>query len=158
MNKRKFTWLDGLICGVLVVAIAVGAFLLFGRKDSGENQDLKTYELTMRFTRATTAEYDYYQVGDTLYFQNRTDVLGTITSLEEIDKIHEEYDENNGRYVTVVDPEQKTVVMKVKAQGSLNGGEFSVNGVQMNIGKVFYPQSDTTRSIMTLWDIEEVQE
>ena len=158
MNKRKFTWLDGLICGVLVIAIAVGAFLLFGRKDGGEPQNLKTYELTMRFNRATTVEYDYYKVGDTLYFQNRTDVLGTVTSLEEIDKVHEEYDEDNGRYVTVVDPEQKTVVMKVRVQGSLAGGRFTVGGEQMNIGKVFYPQSDTTRSIMTLWDIKEVQE
>ncbi len=156
MKKRHFTWLDGLICGVLVIAIAVGAFLLFGR-NNGQNQELKTYELTLRFTRATTEEYDYYKVGDKMYFQNREAELGTITALEEIDKLQEEYDAKNGRYVTVVDPEYKTVVMKVEAQGLLEGGKFTVNGEKLNIGMIFYPQSDTTRSIVTVWDIEEVQ-
>ena len=157
MKNRKITWLDGLICGVVVLAIIVGAVLLFGRNDSADSQNLKTYELTMRFTRATVAEFDYYKVGDTMYFQNRTEELGTITHLEEIDRVYEEYDEDNNRHVAVVDPERKNVVMKVKVEGVLDGGTFTVNGNKLHIGMVFYPQSDTTRSIMTVWDIKEVQ-
>ena len=157
MKKRRFTWLDGIICAVVLIVVAVGAFLLLGPKEPVQVKELKDYELTLRFTRATTERFDYYNVGDTMYFQNRTGVLGTVTSLEEIDKLQEEYVPEKGCYVTVVHPEDKTVVMKVKVQGSLEGGKFLVGEEQLKIGMVFYPQSDTTRSIMTIWDIEEVQ-
>jgi len=157
MKKRKFTWLDGVICGVVLLALIVGAVFLFGGKGDPVTPDTKTYEVTMRFTRATDTEFDYYAVGDTMYFQNRTGKLGTITHLEEIDRVYEKYNKEKGENVLVTDPERKTVVMKVQVEGSLNGGKFTVGDQKLHIGMVFYPQSNTTRSIMTIWDIKEVQ-
>lgn len=156
MKNRKFTWLDGLLCAVLALALIVGGVLLFGRKEQAP-ASAKTYEMTLRFNRATEQEFDYYKVGDTLYFQNRNGVLGTIADLKLIDKKHEEFDEEKGTFVTVVDPEIRAVEMKVRVQGDVINGDFTVNGQKLHIGQVFYPQSDTTRSIMTVWDIEEVQ-
>lgn len=155
MKKRRFTWLDGVICGVLILAIIVGA-VWFLNKDRTVN-DLKEYEVTLRFDRATTEPFDYYKVGDTMYFQNRVAELGTITGLKDIERKFEEYDTATGRYVAVVDPERRSVEMTVRVQGAVIEGKFTVNGQNFHIGEVFYPQSDTTRSIMTVWDIEEVQ-
>lgn len=157
MTKRRFTWLDGVICGVLILAIIAGAVWYLKKDNTAVGSDLKDYEVTLRFTKATTQPFDYYQVGDTLYFQNRTAVLGTITGLKNIERRFEEYDSENGRYVAVVDPEQQMVEMTVLVQGAVVDGKFTVNEQNFHIGQIFYPQSDTTRSIMTVWDIEEVQ-
>ncbi len=157
MKKRTFTWLDGVLCAVLALVLIVGGVFLFGKGDKAAVSSEKTYEMTMRFNRATTEEFDCYKVGDTLYFQNRTGVLGTVTDLKLIDKVQEEYDEENGRFVAVVDPEIRAVEMKVQVQGGVKDGAFTVGGQELHIGQVLYPQSDTTRSIMTIWDIEEVQ-
>lgn len=157
MTKRRFTWLDGVICAVLILAIIAGAVWYFKKGDAAADSRLKDYEVTLRFTEATSQPFDYYQVGDTLYFQNRTAVMGTITGLEMIDRKLEEYDSENGRYVSVVDPERKMVEMTVLVQGAVVDGKFTVNEQNFYIGEIIYPQSDTTRSIMTVWDIEEVQ-
>lgn len=157
MKKRRFTWLDGLICGVVLLAAIAGAILLFGRGDGAVGEELKSYEMTLRFTQATDDPYDYYKVGDTMYFQNRTEELGIVTGLKQLDKVSEEFDEDRGCYVEVVDPEKKVIEMKVEVRGTLDKGTFSVNEEPVYVGMVFYPQSDTTRSIATVWDIEEVQ-
>ncbi len=154
MDKKRFTWLDALICGVLILALAVVGVWYFTKDGSGA--EVKEYEVTLRFPRATYEEFDYYQVGDRLYFQGRTAELGTITSLKEIDLVYEEYLEKEARYVKAVHPEKKAVEMKVRVQGAVVEGSFTVNGKPVMIGQEFYPQSDTTRSVFTVWDIEEV--
>ena len=156
MKKRHFTWLDGLICGVVLLAVVAGAVFLFGRGNESAEQ-LKTYEMTLRFTQATDDPYDYYKVGDTMYFQNRSDELGVIKDLKLMDKVYEVFDEGKGYNVDVVDQKRKLIEMKVEVQGSVEKGKFTVKDEVLYIGLVFYPQSDTTRSIMTVWDIEEVQ-
>lgn len=157
MKKRRFTWLDGLICGVVLLAVIGGAILLFGRGDGAVGEERKTYEMTLRFTQATDDPYDYYKVGDTMHFQNRSEELGIITGLKQLDKVYEEFDEDLGYNVEVVDPEKKVIEMKVEVRGILDKGSFTINEEAFYLGKVFYPQSDTTRSIVTVWDIEEVQ-
>ena len=157
MKKRRFTWLDGLICGVVLLAIVAGAVLFFGRGEEPAAGAMKTYEITLRCTQATNDPYDYYKVGDTMYFQNRTDELGTIKDLKLVDKVHEVFDKEQGCYVELVDQERKQIEMTVEVQGSLEKGEFTVKDEVLYIGMVFYPQNDTTRSVMTVWDIEEVQ-
>lgn len=157
MKKRRFTWLDGLICGVVLLAVVAGAVLFFGRGEEPAAGALKTYEMTLRCTQATDDPYDYYKVGDTMYFQNRTDELGVIKDLKLVDKVQEVFDEEKGCNVELVDQERKLIEMKVEVQGSVENGEFTVKDEVLYIGMVFYPQSDTTRSIMTVWDIEEVQ-
>ena len=157
MNKRRFTWLDGL-CILLVLALAAGAFWFF-TKDSGTEDtasEPKNYILTLRFTQATTDPYDFYEVGDTIHFFTRTQELGTITSLELLDWVKEDYNAAKGEYVTYVDPLRKQIQMQVLVEGSIQNGTFTVNGEELSIGGVFYPQTDTTRSSMTIWDIEEV--
>ena len=156
MAKKRFTWLDGL-CIVLIAAVVIGAiwYLTRGDKLSGTE---KEYEITMRFTQATNDPYDFYQVGDTMYLYTRSGVLGTITSLTSMDRIIEDYDRETGRYITYTDQRWKTIEMKVLARGTLSGGTFQVADEELSIGKTFYPQSDTTRSIMVIWDIEEVGE
>ncbi|MBQ8893964.1 MAG: DUF4330 family protein [Clostridia bacterium] len=155
MAKRRFTWLDAVICGLLILALA-GAAVWYFTKDSGAGVATKEYEVTLRFNRATNDEYDYYKIGDTMYFQERAAVLGTITGLKPIEKATEEYDPVNGRYVKLVDPETSAVEMTLRVQGAVIDGEFTVNGETFHIGQEFYPQSDTTRSVMFVWDIEEV--
>lgn len=157
MKNRRFTWLDGLICGIIALAVIVGVVLFFGRDGEAADAPLKTYEMTLRFTQATEDPYDYYKVGDTMHFQNRTAELGVITALKQMDKRYEEFDEEKGCSVQLIDPKRKEIEMKVEVQGALEQGSFKVNGEAFYIGMVFYPQSDTTRSVMTIWDIEEVQ-
>ncbi|MBQ8599806.1 MAG: DUF4330 family protein [Clostridia bacterium] len=153
MAKRRFTWLDG-VCVALILALAVGA-LWFFTKDSGNSAE-KQYEVTLRFKQATADPYDFYKVGDMMYFYTRSQKLGTITALSSHDLITEEYDAVNGKYVTVTDPQWKQIEMKVLAEGTMADGELSINGEPISIGLEFYPQSDTTRSVAVIWDIEEV--
>lgn len=157
MTKRKFTWLDGVIIGVLVLVIAGVGIWYFGR-DKGVIQTEQTYEMTLRFPRATVDEFDYYRVGDTMYFQARTGVLGTITSLKGVDNVVEEYDAAKGCYVATPHPTIPAVEMKVQVQGTVSNGDFTVGGNTFFIGQMIFPQSDTTRSVCTIWDIEEVAE
>ncbi len=157
MKKRHFTWLDGLICGVVLLAVVAGVVLFFGRGNESAEEELKTYEMTLRFTQATDDPYDYYKIGDTMYFQNRKGELGVIKDLKLMDKVYEVFDEGKGYDVDVVDPKRKLIEMKVEVQGFVEKGRFTVKDNVLYIGMVFYPQSDTTRSIMTIWDIEEVQ-
>ena len=153
MAKRRFTFLDGLLI-LLALAVIAAAVWYFTRDAAPEQTAL--YTVTLRIDQATENEADYYQPGDTMYFQNRTAVLGTVKTVEAIEKTYEEYDPVGGRYVEIVDPEWNRLMMTVEVQGGLVDGEFIVNGESLYIGQVFYPQSDTTRSIATVWDIEEV--
>ena len=153
MTKRHFTWLDG-VCIALVLVLALGA-LWFFTKDSGESTQ-KQYEITLRFKQATTDPYDYYKVGDVMYFYTRSQKLGTITALSSHDLVTEEYNPLSGKYAAVTDPQWKEIEMKVLAEGIMASGELTVNGEPISIGLEFYPQSDTTRSVAVIWDIEEV--
>ena len=155
MAKRHFTWLDG-VCIALVLVLAVGAFWFLNR-DSGETA-ARQYEITLRFKQATADPYDFYQVGDVMYFYTRSQTLGTITALSSHDLVTEEYDAVNGKYIAVTDPQWKHIEMKILAEGTMADGELTVNGEPISIGLEFYPQSDTTRSVAVIWDIKEVAE
>ncbi len=154
MAKRHFTWLDGLLIA-LVLVLALGAFWFF-TKDSAPAAAKQQYEITLRFKQATADPYDFYEVGDVMYFYTRSQKLGTITALSSHDLITEEYDAVGGRYVALTDPQWKEIEMKVLAEGIMDSGELTVNGEPISIGLEFYPQSDTTRSVATIWDIKEV--
>lgn len=156
MKKRRFTWLDGIIIGVLVLAVAAAAVWYFTKDNSAAAAATQEYEVTLRFERATEDAFDYYKVGDTMYFQERVAALGTITGLNAVENLKEEYDAVHGRYVQYTDPERGAVEMTLRVQAAVINGEFTVNGEVIYIGQTFFPQSDTTRSIMTVWDIEEV--
>ena len=157
MAKRRFTWLDGVIIGVLVLAVAAVAVWYF-TKDNGAAlvAENKEYEVTLRFNRATEDEFDYYRVGDTMYYQDRVAPLGTITALKAVENLTEKYDPVTGTYVALQENASGAVEMKVRVQGAVVNGDFTVSGWNVYIGEVFFPQSDTTRSIVTVWDIEEV--
>lgn len=152
MTKRRFTWLDAVIC-LVVIAVAAAAVWFFTKDNSASAAT--EYEVALRFKRATEDPYDYYKLGDVMYFQERAAVLGTITALAEVEYAEEEYDAVNGRYVKAL-PLRGGVEMKLRVQGAVIGGEFTVNGETIHIGEEFYPQTDTTRSVMTVWDIKEV--
>ncbi len=155
MTKRKFNWLDAL-CILLVLAIIAGAIWYLKKDDTAAPADTKPYVVTLRFTQATTDPHDFYKVGDKLHFFTRSAELGTITSVESIDWVREEFNETTGEYYTYVDPQHKQIEMKVLTQGSVEGGMFTVNGSTLLIGGTYYPQTDATRSVMVVWDIEEV--
>lgn len=158
MAKRRFTWLDGLICAILALAVAGGAIWYFFFREAGSEVLAKQYDLTLRFTQSTTDPYDFYKVGDTMYYMEGEKTLGTITALKSMDKITEYLQAESGKFIDAVDPDWKTIEMTVRANGTLQGGTFKVNGETLHIGKEFYPQSETTRSAITVWDIKEVAE
>ncbi len=158
MAKKRFTRLDALICAILALAIAGGAFWFFFLRGSGEEPAGKQYDLTLRFTQSTNDPYDFYKVGDTMFYMEGEKTLGTITAIKSMDRITEYLHAESGKFVDVVDPQWKTIEMTVRASGTLQGGTFKVNGETLHIGKEFYPQSETTRSAITVWDIEEVAE
>ncbi len=154
MTKRKFTWLDGLVL-LLVLAVAAVAVWYF-TKDEAPGVAPTEYEVTLRFEQVTTDPYDFYKVGDDLYFFTRSAKLGTVKSLEQKDLVREAFNAQDGTYSTYVDPQRKLVEMKVQVFGSIVNGAFTVEGETLAVGGVFYPQSNTTRSVMTVWNIEEV--
>ncbi len=157
MKKRKFTWLDGVVIGVLVLAVAAAGIWYVNKDQGGEPAAAeKDYRLTVQFTQISEIEMDGYKEGDTLYFQNRAGVLGTIESIQLKDKFIERYDAKAGKYVVVIDPKQKLVEMTVLVKGVVENGKFTVNEKDLSIGQTFYPQTDVVRSVMTIWDIEEV--
>ena len=159
MAKRRFTRLDALICAILALVIAGGAvWFFFLQEEEVLPPEGKEYDLTLRFTQSTTDPYDFYEVGETLFFFGGEKKVGTITELRSMDKIIEYLYAEKGKFVDVADPERKTIEMKVRVTGTLENSSFKVNGEQLFIGMEFYPQSEKTRSTITVWDIEEVAE
>ncbi len=158
MFKKRFTPLDWVLIGVVVAALAAGAFWFFGRKDQAAAENTAPYLLTLRFEQKTEAEYDHYKVGDILYFQNRTEELGEITALSYKNNLIETFNKETESYIVSIDKTSKYIVVEVRVDGVLGEGKFTVNGKELYIGQVFYPQTETTRSAMTVLDIEEVAE
>jgi len=156
--KKRFTWLDGVLLAVLAIVIAVGAYLVLKPAEKEEDAETREYLVTMRFNQVSEIENDGYQVGDKLYFQDRVDTLGKIQSVKTIDRQIERFNVNTGEYVLMTDPDQKTVELQVLVEGVLEDGKFTVEEQELFVGRLFYPQSDTTRSGMTIWSIEEVAE
>jgi len=154
MTKRKFTWLDGL-CILLVLAVAAVAVWYFTKNDTPDPATTE-YEVTLRFEQVTTDPHDFYKVGDELYFFTRSAKMGTIQSIEVKDLVREKYTAETATFSTYVDPLHKMIELKVQVYGAVIDGKFTVEGETFAIGGVFYPQSNTTRSVMTVWDIQEV--
>lgn len=155
--KHKLNWLDILISVVLIAAL-IGGLLWFFHRKSNEPQPPtpKNYEITLRFNRMTTDPLDFYQVGDTLYYQGGKKAIGTVTDLQIKDLRSETLDEEKGEFVVTTHPKTKSIEMTVQAQGIIENHMLKVNGESMYIGKEFYPQSQKTRSTMTVWSIKEV--
>lgn len=155
--KHKFNWLDILISALLIVAL-VGGLAWYFVRESKEPQPPtpKNYEITLRFNQMTTDPLDFYQVGETLYYQGGKKAIGTIIDLQIKDYITETLDEAQGKFITTVHPETKSVEVKVRAQGVIENHKLMVNGETIFIGKEFFPQSQITRSTMTVWSIKEV--
>ncbi len=156
MKKRKFTWIDGVLVAILAIVLAIGAYLLLRELPEELQAVEKPYLVTLQFNQVSEKQYDGYAVGDTLYFQDRLDIMGTIESVKETEKQIERYDPNQGKYVIMTDPSQKAVELTVLVRGQMDKGKLTVMDQHLHIGKLFYPQSDTTRSTMTILDIEEV--
>ena len=159
MKKRRFNWLDA-FCILLALLVLAGGlwYVLSNCSMLPKELEPKEYEIALRFSRTTTDPYDYYAVGDTMYFTGGEKKLGTITSLEIVDLMHEVYVAETGEYVLYADPQEKQIVMKVRAMGSVNRERnwFLVNEEALSVGMTFYPQSEETRSTMTIISIEEV--
>lgn len=155
--KHKFNWLDILISAVLIAALIGGLVWFFHRK-SNEPQPAtpKTYEITLQFNQTTTDPLDFYQVGETLYYQGGKKAIGTITNLQLEDLRTESLDEEQGKFIVATHPKTKVIVMTVQAQGVIENHMLKVNGEAIYIGKDFYPQSEKTRSAMTVRSIKEV--
>lgn len=156
MAKRRFIWLDGIIIAVIILAITAAGIWYFTKDNGAAIAPKKQYEVTLRVDLATKDATDYYKVGDTMYFRERIALLGTITALTPVDRMIEEYDAVNGRYVKIADPEKRALEMKVLVEADVIDGKFTINGETIHIGQEIYPQSDTTRSVAIVWDIEEV--
>ncbi|MBQ7090294.1 MAG: DUF4330 family protein [Clostridia bacterium] len=156
MKKRKFTWLDGALILILAVVLAVGGYILLREKPAELQAMEQDYLVTLRFNQVSEMENDGYAVGDTLYFQNCVEVLGTVQSIKEVDKVSERYDPAKGEYILVTDPEKKAIELQVLVHGKSESGKFSVANEEFFIGQTLYPQSDTTRSAMLVLNIEEV--
>lgn len=155
--KRKFNWLDILISALLIAALVGGLAWYFVRESKEPAPPTpKTYEITLQFTRMTTDPLDFYQVGETLYYQGGKKAIGTITDLKVKDYITETLDEEQGKFITAVHPELKTVEMVVQAQGIVENHMIKFNNEPLFIGKEFYPQSRITRSTMIVRSIKEV--
>ncbi|MBQ3084862.1 MAG: DUF4330 family protein [Clostridia bacterium] len=158
MNKRKFTWLDGVVIGVLVLAVAVVGVWYFNRGGDAPAAELKDYRITLQAVQLADEVGECYAEGETLYFQNRVGVLGTIETVdrEARNKEVEKFNATTGEFVVYEDPNQKLIRMTVLAQGTMENGVITVGGEELNIGKTLYPQTDRARSTMLIWDIEEV--
>lgn len=155
MKKRTFNWVDGVTIALAVLLIAGAAwYFLRGRKPATPEKD---YLVTMRFTQATFDPYDYYKIGDTVYFYSRSSVMGKITSLRQLDTVYETFNRSLGAYQKVIDDKAKTLEVQVAVKGVIENGEFTVNGEKVFMGQTLYPQTDTTRSVMVVWKIEEVR-
>lgn len=174
--KRKFNWFDAVVCGIVALAILFGAYWFFLREEPitrqpepgaavGENGETeqtyvwveaKPYDVTVRFNQATTDPFDFYHVGDTVYFRGGESKLGEVLKLELKDLITESLDVHQGKFVQTVNPDQKSVEMTIRVMASLKNNRLVVGEEPIYIGLEFYPQSKSTRSVMTIWDIKEV--
>lgn len=157
MFKRKFNWLDA-VCILLVVALILGGVWFFTRREEPKEAEEKgePYLLTLHCIQNTEDPTNYMKEGDTLYYLNHTDEIGTITSVKLIDRLVEEFDENKGEYIVVKDPAKQIVEVQVEAKGILEKHSFTVNGVKLEVGLVIYPETDVARTSATVWSIEEV--
>lgn len=158
MNKRKFTWLDGVVIGVLVLAVAVVGVWYFNRGGDASAAALKDYRVTLQATQLANEVGECYAEGETLYFQNRVGVVGTIETVDQEprNKKVEKFNAATGEFVVYEDPNQKLIQMTVVAQGTMENGSFTVGGEELQIGQTFYPQTDRARATMLVLDIEEV--
>lgn len=156
MKKRKFTWLDAVLLLVLVAVVAVGAYILLREKPAQLQAQEQDYRVTLRFNQVSEIPFDGYAVGDRMYFQDRVEIMGTIEALEEVPLQSERYDAERGEYVVITDPERTAVEMTVAVRGQSESGKFKIAERELHIGQTLYPQSDTTRSTMTVLNIEEV--
>ena len=159
MKKHRFNWVDGLCIALALLLLAGGAWYLFSYR-SMLPSDLpeKEYDITLRFDRGTTDPTDFYAVGDTLYFYGGEKEMGTITAIEPIDFMREEFSPAEGKFVVFKDLKVEQLQMTVRVKGAVDTKKnlFTVNEEALSVGLVFYPQTRKTRSIMTVLAIEEV--
>lgn len=156
--KRRFNWLDG-ACILLVGALILGGVWYFAQKEEPKKKvDEIPYTITLRCSQTTDDPTNYVREGETLYFLGREKEMGTILSVETVDRQVEEFDSNKGEYVLLTDPVEQLVEIKVEVMGKRKKATFSVNEINMHVGQTFYPQTDHARMIATVWSIEEVAE
>ena len=156
MDKKRFSWQGG-IAVLLVAALILVGFWYFTKEEAPLKEEQGVpYILTLRCSQMSEDPFNGLKEGDTLYNLNRTEEIGTIRSIKLVDWEIEDFDRKTGQYITVTHPEDQLLELEVEVPGIRKDFYFKAGGVRLHLGQVFYPETDSTRLIATVWGIEEV--
>ncbi|MBQ4145425.1 MAG: DUF4330 domain-containing protein [Clostridia bacterium] len=133
--KAKFNIMDGLIILVLVLAIALGGYLLFGMKKSGEISQNTKVSVTVEL-KAKDAEFSKLpQIGDKVSIGVKEKMQTVVTEVEALPAKTIGYDTVNGIAMESEVPNKYDVLITVEADGVETNEKVTIDNVAARVGE-----------------------
>lgn len=132
----RFGILDAFII-LLVIAIVVGVFLRFNFSDMiTKAQNRKDYAITFSIKNIRHTTDEYFNVGDSVYFESDDELFGTLMTYSDLSKFaldkrpSSKVFNENGEIIEVSYPNTETridVTGRIKCEGTLSESGFLLN-------------------------------
>lgn len=133
--KAKFNVMDGLIILVLVMAIALGGYLLLGMKESGAITQNTKVSVTVEL-KAKDADFAKIpQVGDKVSIGVKEKMQTVVTAVEAVPAKTIGYDTVNGIAMESEVPGKYDVLITVEADGVETNDKVTIDDVAARVGE-----------------------
>lgn len=143
-NNPKFRLRLNLFDGiVLVLALAVGAFLLWSTlkpsAPAAGDSPAATVRYTVRFQRWIEGTGDLVQEGDELVDNIKNYELGSVVSAEIVPAMSQQLDHESRQYVQTPIPGYEDVLVTVESPCTMNGESITLGGgYKLRVGSTAY--------------------
>lgn len=139
MKKHRFTWIDGLVLGIVLLLIAGTCikFLVLDPKSSQSEVSTFQYQLEIRGVRQFTV--DALHVGDTVYDNAGKAPVGVISDIT-VAPATSTISYPDGTIAEVQVQDRMDVTLTVTAEGIVKENSYEVGAydIQVNRGDTYY--------------------
>lgn len=136
-KKVRFNGMDLFIVIALVIVIAAGIYVLFGRSGGAAVSNAKGAEVTV--TAELTAQdkefCEFVKVGDIVMIGEKTKLETVVTAVEVVPAKETGYDIMTGRILRSEVPERYDVRVTLVGKGTETDSAVEINGTAIRVGE-----------------------
>ncbi len=136
-KKVRFNGMDLFIVIALIVVIAAGAYILFGRGGQAAVSTAKSAEITVTAELTAQSEEfaEFVKIGDIVMIGEKTKLETTVSAVEVVPAKETGYDILEGRILRSEVPEKYDVRITLTGVGSETDSSVEINGTAIRVGE-----------------------
>lgn len=160
-KKRKITFIDIIITVIILVAVALLAYIFIFNRSTGDTVDTVKiqYTLEVKNERDELVDNAAANIGKTLVEGTAKYNIGTVSDFYHFPSTYPTFNHETGESVNALYPEHSNVCFVVNADAVKNPytGRYSIEGFELSVGTLVYVRLPEYAGTSYCTSIKEVE-